>query len=264
MKKLALALMCLVSVAFFASCEKTVEHPEPSIAVLQEEGYVVNGSVVDLNTEVQFGFVCTANVETGKKLASLVVKIDDTEWANENLSGKTEYTYKDVVKYSPEEKDIIGESVITAILTDEDGKTATASITLSVNNPAQPLNAVDFEWYRLGNTQTGLEEYGLFWERNIKDTHAQIKPLDGVTLYKFEPTVWDATTTDIEKAAAFADGAISILVYNNVSTSAGGTYDDVIGTKMEDGTLHLIRVTKCEIGAFQPEGYPITISGEAK
>ena len=264
MKKLALALVCLVSVAFFASCEKTVEHPEPSIAVLQEEGYVANGDVVDLNTEVQFGFVCAANAETGKKLASLVVKVDDTEWANQNLSGMTEYTYKDVVTYKPEEKDIIGESVITAILTDEDGKTATASITLSVNNPAQPLTAVDFEWYRLGNTQTGLEEYGLFWERNIKDTHAQIKPLDGVTLYSFGADKWNAITTDVEKAALFADGGIAITVYNNVSTTAAGTYDDVIGTKMEDGTLYLIHVTKCEIGAYQTQGYPITISGQAK
>ena len=263
MKKLALALVCLVSVAFFASCEKTVEHPEPSIAVLQEEGYVANGEVVDLNTEVQFGFVCAANAETGKKLASLVVKVDDTEWANQNLSGMTEYTYKDVVTYKPEEKDIIGESVITAILTDEDGKTATASITLSVNNPAQPLTAVDFEWYRLGNTQTGLEEYGLFWERNAKSPFAQIKPLEGVVLYSFPAEKWETTTTDIEKAALFSEG-VTMSVYKNVDVNQNGTYNDVIGTKMEDGTLHLIHVTSCVIDPWQSAGTPTHIYGQAK
>ena len=41
MKKLALALVCLVSVAFFASCDPTVEHPEPTIALLTGEGYIM-------------------------------------------------------------------------------------------------------------------------------------------------------------------------------------------------------------------------------
>ncbi len=266
MKKLALALACLVSVAFFASCTENVENPEPTIAILAEEGYVANNDVVDLNTEVHFGFVLNYNPDTKSTLKSLVVKIDDTEWANltDTLTGLTTFTYKDVVTYTSSRDEIIGTSVITATVTDEAGETATATINLQINEPAQPLTVSDFEWYRLGNTQTGLEEFGLYWERNQKETHAQIKPLEGVTLYSFDASKWEETTTDVEKAALFADGAISLLVYNNVSTSVEGTYDDVIGTKMADGTLHLIHVMKCEIGTFVPQGYPITISGEAK
>ena len=89
-------------------------------------------------------------------------------------------------------------------------------------------------------------------------------PLDGVTLYSFNSTDWDATTTDVEKAALFADGAEEIIVYNKVSTSNEATYNDVIGTKMSDGTLHLIHVTRCVIDAYQSAGYPIHITGEAK
>ena len=271
MKKLALALACLVSLAFFASCNP---EGQPTIGVLVEEGYVTDGASVNVNDTVNFGFSCVSSLMTGKPLASLVVNVEnfDTEgtslgsgeYARKDLTGMTEYLYKDAIIYSTEKDDLVGTSVITAIVTDEAGQIASASIVLNIYDPAQPLTAVDFEWYRLGNTQTGLEEYGLFWERNIKDTHAQIKPLDGVTLYSFIADKWEATNTDVENAALFADGAITMTVYNNVSTTAGGTYNDVIGTKMADGTLHLINVTKCVIGEYQSQGYPITISGQAK
>ncbi len=262
MKKLALALVCFASVAFFASCTPDITNPEPSIQVLQGEEYIQDNDVVDLDVPYAFGFVVASNPQTNKDLASLVVKVGDTQWANVDLTGMKEYTHIDTVMWGLRE--IVFEDEITAVVTDVDGKTATASIKVSVNEPAQQLVARTFEWYRLGNTQTGLEEFGLFWERNIKDTHAQIKPLNGVTLYTFNSNVWDATATNLDKAALFADGATEIDVYNNVSTTAGATYDDVIGTKMEDGTLHLIHVTKCVIDAYQSAGYPIHITGEAK
>jgi hypothetical protein len=194
----------------------------------------------------------------------LKVYVDDAEWTNLDLTGETSYVYIDSVFYQLEKDEIVGKSIIKAIVTDEANETATATITLSINKPAYPLVAHTFEWYRLGDTQTGLEEFGLYWERNIKDTHAQIKPLTGVTLYTFNSSVWDATTTDVEKAALFSDGATEISVYNNVSTTAGDTYNDVIGTKMANGEMHLIHVTKCVIDAYQSAGYPIHITGEAK
>lgn len=270
MKKLALALMCLVSVAFFASCEKTVEHPEPSIAVLQEEGYVADGDVVDLNTDVQFGFVCAANTETGKKLASLVVKVGDTEWANENLSGMNEYTYKGVVKYEPEEKDIIGESVITALLTDEDGKTATATITLSINQPAQPLIGTTIEWIRkgsnlVGNTETEMAGYGLQWTGSYKDIMATIRPIDGATMYLCNGDDFATITTVAEKAAYFdnlAENGNAIDKYRNITTNNSANYNDMLAVvNGENTTLVLISRAEIETGSY---GTQITIKGEAK
>lgn len=260
MKKLALALMCLVSVAFFASCK---QEGNPTIYVLNEDGYVQNGNVVNLGEEVNFGFVMASAIETSSPLTQLIIKIDSNDPDTVVLTG-TSYTYKGTLVYGLEKDEIVGSSTITATVYDAAGKTASSSITISLNQASQPLNATDFEWYRLGNTQTGLEAFGLYWENNQKATHAQIKPLDGVVLYSFPADKWEATTTDIEKAALFADGAMTMSVYNNVSTSAGATYDDVIGTKMADGTLHLIHVTKCVIGEYQAQGYPITITGETK
>ena len=265
MKKLALALACLVSVAFFASCQQPVQNPEPTIAVLVEEGYVKNGDVVDVNDTIDFGFVMAANTQTNKELASIIVKIDDNDSDTTIINGK-EYTYKGAFVYHLEAKnEIIDEVVITAIVTDVAGETATTSIKLSINQPEDPLVEVDFEWYRLGNTQTGLEEYGLFWEQNAKSPFAQIKPLEGVILYKFDSSVWDEVTYETQKAAKFADGATTAAVYNKVDVNlANGTYDDVIGTRMADGTLHLIHVTSHRVGAQQNAGRPIYINGQAK
>lgn len=269
MKKLALALMCLVSVAFFASCDPEVTNPEPSIIILQEDGYVQNNDVVDLNTEVKFGFVVSSNATTQKALQKLVVSIDGTEWANltDTLTGLTTFTYKDVVIYEPQQRDsIVGASVITAIVTDVDGKTATTTINLQINQPAEPLAIVDFEWYRLGDEQTGLAEYGLYWDRNAKSPFAQIKPLDGVQLFKFDNTeVWNTVVYDYQKAALFADGATTAAMYNNVDVNLQtATYDDVIGTRMADGTLHLLHITSHRVGAQQSAGRPVWIYGQAK
>lgn len=256
MKKLALALVCLISVAFFASC---TPEGQPTISVLTEEGYVQNGDVITSGEDFNFGFVMASSIETGAELATVAITVNDTT-ITEKISG-TEFTYKGVANITLTRE--LPTATITATVTDAKGETAVATITVSIEE-SQELVATPFEWYRLGSTQTGLAEFGLVWEQNAKETHAQIKPLEGVTLYKFRADKWAATENAIQKAALFADGAQTLEVYNNVSTSANGNYDDVIGTKMADGTLYLIHVTKCELGEYQSAGYPITITGEWK
>ena len=142
MKKLALALVCLFSVAFFASC---TQEGQPTIQVYNEEGYVQDGDNVNANEEISFGFVVASSAVTNSELATLVVKVDDTEWANLDLTGYTEYTYTDVVTYETREE-ILGSSVITAVVTDAAGQTATATITLTVIENDQPLLSNTFNW----------------------------------------------------------------------------------------------------------------------
>ena len=269
MKKLAFALMCLVSVAFFASCTKTIDNPEPSIAPITETGFVTNGQTVEIGEVFVYGFTMTSNTQTKKDLATLNITATVTNPAGEsqsfeevmNISGQL-YRFADTMFF--ETKEIIGSVKFTATVTDVDGKTNSASITISVDQPAQPLTTTDFEWYRLGDEQSGLDKYGLYWEKNAKSPFAQIKPLDGVILYSFSADKWDATTTDLEKAALFSDGALVTPVYNQVDVNANATYNDVIGTKMADGTLHLIHVTKCVIDAQVSQGRPIHIYGQSK
>ena len=136
--------------------------------------------------------------------------------------------------------------------------------TLVANFTPIPLAVTDFEWYRQGTTQTGLGHYGLNWVGNYKSPYAQIKPLDGVTLYSFDNSSWNATNTDVEKTALFANSGQMITVYNNVDVNYyNSTYDDVIGTKMADGTLHLIHVTSCT-SSSSPGGVICTIHGQSK
>ena len=273
MKKLALALMCLVSVAFFASCDPEITNPEPTIAILAENGYLQNNQTVDITEDYPFGFIVASNPETNKQLASLVINVEAFDnndsliesrvWANVSLTGETSpYTHRDTLRFSRNE--IVGSCVITAKVADAAGESATATIKVSLNQPAEPLTVADFDWFRQGNTQTGLEEYGLYWERNIKSPFAQIKPIQGVILYKFDSEVWDRIAYENQKAALFADGAVTASVYNNVDVNENGTYNDVIGTRMPDGTLHLMLVEMCRVGSYEPAGTPIHIYGKAK
>jgi hypothetical protein len=270
--------MCLVSVAFFASCTQPVENPEPSIAVVTGDNYIYDGQTIDLGVNYNLGFRVASNSQTMKELAKFQLEtssvgleedsrpevIDDTIV---NISG-TEYVFQDVVGFVMAKVGIIGKIQFVAIVTDVDGKTNSKTITVNLNQAEDPLEVKDFEWFRQGqNNQSGLEEYGLYWEQNIKETHAQIKPIpgSGVILYKFEnSSVWDEVTYPSQKEALFSDGAVTAAVYNNVSTSQNGTYDDVIGTRMPDGTYHLIRVEMCRIGTYTDQGYPITIYGKSK
>lgn len=263
MKKLALALVCLVSVAFFASCTPEVQNPEPSIAVfVGSEGYLYDGAIVNVNVEYPFAFRAASNAETQKDLATFKIYIDDELQLDSVISGK-EFQFSGTFSYEFRDN-IIDETSIKAVVTDVAGKMNTATINLKINQPENPLVENDFDWFRQGNTQTGLEEYGLYWERNVKSPYAQIKPMDGVVLYKFEPTVWEEVVYETQKAAKFADGAVTISVYGNVDVNQNGTYEDVIGTRMPDGTLHLLLVEMCRIGSYEPAGTPIHIYGKAK
>lgn len=260
MKKLALALVCLVSVAFFASC---TPEGDPTIYVLNEEGYVKNGDIVDVNTEFNFGFVMASSIETGKELSSLVLKIDDNAPDTIALTGK-DYTYTGTLIYELTREEIIATSTIEAIVIDAAGKTASASITLSINKPEDPVQTLepnDFTWFRHGsNPGEGLAEYGLKWENNAKEAFAVIKPVDGATLCGFAPETWDEVTTDVEKAAIFSE-AISMADFRGVSAWSSKDYDYVIGT-IYNGEYHLIHITRGEVVGSGPTD--ITITGQAK
>ena len=265
MKKLALALVCLVSVAFFASCNP---EGQPTIQVLAEEGYVQNGDVVNLGDEVNFGFVMSSAIETGSPLASLVIKIDDNDPDTITLTGST-YTYRGTLVYGFEKEEIVGSSTIIATVYDAAGQSATASLTFDLNQAAQDLIVRTFEWYRLGSTITGLDEFGLEWKGNYSRTdYAKIVPQDGVKLFIFESKDWEEVTTDVEKAAFFNTANETMHTaeeYFEVNvTAANMTYDDVIGTVMPDGTCHLIHVTASHSAYQAPQGTATTITGEAK
>ena len=263
MKKLAMALACLVSVAFFASC--TQETPNPTISVATQEGFIQNNDVVDVPSVKKFGFNVAAELN-GKDLTKLYVTVSDGDttmtWADLDLTALAatrSYAYVDTLELR---RDIIGHVNINAVVTDAAGKTATASIAFDVNEPAQTLEAKDFTWYRHGaNTAEGnLADLGLQWAGNSKESFVILKPLTGATLYGFTSEDWGATTTDVEKAALFSDGMNVVMdEFRGVSAWSDKDYDFVIGT-VYNGEYHLIHITHGDVESKTD----ITITGQYK
>lgn len=268
MKKLALALMCMVSVAFFASC--TQPKGQPTIAVLSEEGYVKDGDVVNLGDTVNYGFVMAVSPESNSLLKTLIVKIDDEAPDTITIQG-TEHTWRGSIVYNLNTRDeIVGESLITATVTDAAGETATTSIKLSLNQPAVALETKDFSWVRQGSSDaTGLAEYGLEWTGNGKEVFAIIKPVAGAEMYLILPEDWAAVKTDVDKAAFFSDGVYSVISdFRGVSAWNSKDYDYVIGT-LYNGEYHMIHITHGEVQTItnsqgQTIRTDITITGQSK
>jgi hypothetical protein len=238
----------------------------PSISVLQGEEFVQDGTVVEVDTECHFGFYAASRIG----LASFVVKVDDCVWANIDLTGYIEYTYTDYVVYAPERDEILGTSVITAIVTDVAGQSATASITLTIVQPDQPLFATPIEWTKQGNNVLSADEmatYGLEWGSSYKDVYATLKPLDGATLYLCDGDAYFNITTEVEKAAFFAtlaETSLPVASYRNISVMhASCPYNDLLAVIDPRGGSHLIHITYAttETGSY---GTKITITGEAK
>ena len=278
MKKLALALVCLVSVAFFASCQKPVENPEPTISVITDEGFVQNGDVIDLNQEFTYGFQMASNTQTQKELKqlSVVTVFIDLEGNEETLSeeivslaGLTEYRYTESLSFEPE-REIIGSVRFSATVTDVDEKYTTTALTLAINQPAEPLNITPIEWIRKGqnlqgNTEAEMAAFGLKWTGSYKEVFATIEAIDGATLYLCDGDDFEKITNDVEKAAYFADlfeNGLSIAKYRNITTNNSANYNDMLAISYE-GETYLIHIVRAEIETGN-YGTQITIKGEAK
>ena len=266
MKKLAFALVCVASLAFFASC---VKEGQPTIQVLNQEGYVQNGATVEMNEQVDFGFVVASSAVTNKELTSLVVDIDGVEWANVDLTGKTEYTYTDYVTYEPE-REIVGTSVITAIVTDAAGQTATASITLNLNEE-QPIISSTFNWVRRGanlECEAAMASVGLTWPYNLKEAFVHIKPMTGCSMYIIENgDEFDEIATLSDKEAFFADlreNGTTADVYKEISAWSSKDYNTMLAVIDATGEKHLVHFTRATVESAGAAGALITLIGEMK
>lgn len=278
MKKLALALVCLVSVAFFASCTKPVDNPEPSIAVMTGENYVYDGQTIDLNSEYNFGIRVASNSQTMKELATFTLSgkifgMDDVEVYAEDttfaISG-TEYVYQEVLSYTMGSKELVGKVAITATVADVDGKTNSVTVNLTVNQPALELVVEDINWVKTGHNAQDLSEYGLFWkETNYKSPFTHITPADGCTLYLVEDAeqVFASIVTDFDLANKYAElteTSRPINDYGKIDCNASANYTDLLITKDADDILHAIYITRAEITTPSGLGTRITITGKAK
>ena len=278
MKKLALALVCFASVAFMASCVKTVEHPEPSIAVMTGEDYVYDGQTVDLNVNYKVGFHAASNSQTQKELASFnlaasLYELDGTLIESRDstyvISG-SEYDHQEGLNFNfTNTRDLVGKVSITGTVTDVDGKRNAVTINLNINQPAVDLVVEDINWVKTGHNAQDLSAYGLFWkETNYKDPFTHILPAEGSTLYLVENGDQDFANivTDVDLNNYFsqlAETGRPIDDYNKIDCNADANYHDLLIVKEANGKLHAINITYADITSLSA-GTRITITGKAK
>ena len=279
MKKLALALVCLVSVAFFASCvPDPVEHPEPSIAICVGENFLYDGAVIDVNTVYNIGFLAASNAQTQKELYRFkLVTNPNTEiedvMIDTIISGK-EFHYEAEVSFPWVRDEIIGSSKFVATVTDVDGQVNSAEISVSLNNPGEPLTATEMIWTRRGanlqgTTEAEMAAVGLQWV--ARDAfHANIRPLDGCKLFVFEDNkvLFEQMYNTVQLSAFFNDlieTQAPVDEYRHISVATAGEkeYNDVLGIIDAEGKLHLVLIAKAnvETGSF---GVQTTITGQIK
>ena len=129
-------MLCLASIALLAGCKKEVKPDEPetpvtpdntkpSLSIINQEGYITNGDILQCGTSYNFGFIARSNSQTNAELSSLIILVDNEEKANLDLSG-TEYIYNDSISFH---NDYPNDRVtITAILSDLGGKEVSQSL----------------------------------------------------------------------------------------------------------------------------------------
>jgi hypothetical protein len=261
MKKLALALVCLISVAFFASCNDPIENPEPTISMVSDEGYTSTDAEIVSGTTVMFGFNASANTQTNEALTSFNLKVTsgDQVLADSTYAIANQATYSFDASYSLE-----GEGVVTITGTVTDAANETASVTINLTLVEAQLPVDVLAWVRAGgNDGVGLEPFGLKWTRNFKEVFATIETLEGTKFYQFDSSVWANTNTESEKLALFeSTSANEITMFREISCNQSNDYDFVLGTSV-DGKYYLIHLTHADV-TTATAGTTVTISGEWK
>lgn len=283
MKKLALALVCFASVAFFASCQP--ENPEPTIAVMSGENYVTgtvdNPTIINLDdanyVNLKYGFHVESNAQTKKELASLKLSVEEIYSEEEgtftydttiDLTGKTSFDFSDFI-FDQEERNIIAEATIKAVVTDVNNQTNTATIAMKLDQTAVELIEEDITWVKTGHNVQDLSAYGLVWKTtNYKTPFTHIIPAEGSTLYLVENGDEDFANivTDLDLANYYAnltETARPIEDYDKVDCNESASYHDLLIVRDAEDNLHAININRAVI-TTPSEGTRITITGKAK
>ena len=218
MKKLALALVCLVSVAFFASCQK--EAGNPTINFVQGEGYISTDATVEANTDFMFGIQAKSNETTQELLTKCFIQIlmgeervYDTLIENIN---QNQYNFDGGLNL-PE-----GVYTITATVHNTADMTAECSMTITSIVSAQPLQVNDIEWVKTGHNVQDLSAYGLVWKTtNYKDPFTHILPAEGCMLFACsgDGDKFANINTDLDLAAEFSRLQEMTVLPSNINTT---------------------------------------------
>ena len=267
MKKLALALMCLVSVAFFASCDPQIENPEPTIGFFVGEGYISNDAQIGTNEEFLIGVEAKSNIETNKLLKDFYFQVytDDTRLWDTLAQDIDQGTYSFFAGFSFQNPGIY---TITASIKDADGYTAECTMKLEVNATLEqtPINWVRKGANLVGETEAEMHNVGLEWSGSYKEIFATIKPMEGTELYVCDGNDFANLLSEQDMANYYnnlAENGLAVDRYRNITTAHSDNYNDMLFTKDANGDYHAVLISRAEIETGN-YGTQITIIGAVK
>ena len=263
MKKLTLALMCLVGVLFMTSCSKDDDDPKlPTIEFVNAgEGYVYQNTEVYSGDMVGFQIKAIAT-DANDLLTSLYFKVI----YNNEVLGDTTITLDKLTTYTftaePEPMDLPGGLVtVEATVKTKKNNTATAKVNITVVDAGLEVN--DLSWVRVGGAAaTGLDQFGLKWTSNYKDVCASIKPVDGAILAVVDGVAFDDVTTELDKMDVFENYSTLVEEFHEISCSASSPIDYRLCTYYNDN-YYPIHLTNTNV-SVEAAGTTITISGQWK
>lgn len=140
MKKILLALTCLVTTVFLASCtQEQIDdflEKKPNVAFVEAEGYVSSNASVLVDTEVLFQIKASPNAGSNSPLAHINFAVTDIKGNTvkdvnhpiEDPTGETVFTES----FNTQKASTF---VVTVTVTDEAGKANIAELTVTYMNP---------------------------------------------------------------------------------------------------------------------------------
>jgi len=268
MKKLTLALMCVMSVLLIASCSKKQEEPKlPTVEFVNAgDGYVYQNTEVEPGQMVGFQVRAIAN-DPKDLLTSLEVKVtiafqDQDSTFDTIIAIDKQTTYPFTVEPTPLMMPDGATLTVEAFAKTQKNQQNSAKVVVTVVSPI--LEVKDLSWVRDGSAAaTGLEQFGLKWEKNYKGVCAKIVPLEGALLNKVLEFTFDEVQTFEEKAAAFLSGE-GLEEFHEVSCDASGAIDYLLVT-WYNNEYYLIHLTQTTVEPGTAAGtYKITIDGQWK
>ena len=151
----------------------------------------------------------------------------------------------------------------TFTVTDDAGMSSSVTFDVDVESATTDLSSPNpFTWTRVGGAAaTGLEQFGLKWELNTGG-FAIVAINSGTTMIQLPSAAWTNITTQEDLQEAIENGN-PITTYDDVSTTQGATYDDVLAVETAAGMNYLLHITSSTVTTSNA-GTTITISGESK
>jgi len=261
--KLIFALTMALGLTF-TSCKKDDEEKpdqRPSISFKGGNNYISEDATVTAGETFTIGINANSNTDSDSKLISVKYTItSNNAIVHEFDSVFKENSYSLDYNFTMNNA---GEAKIKFVVTDKVGEKAEISLTIISEESTTDLGtSTDVFWERIGgNAATGLTEFGLKWENNLKETHAVIEKDGASKLVQLTAAEWSSITT-VEALQAAIEAGTDLDDYRGISTTTPGNYEEVIATEF-NGEYFIINLSNATIETGT-NGTTVKIFGQSK